>query len=364
MTLGTIGRRTGLLLALPVLVALACTTVLGGPTGATQAPGVPTDQGAETPDAAAEATAQAQLVFGAGAFTMPDTKAGLADLASFQETLTLTFDGTRDGNTQQWSKTSVMLTTKEPAARQITIEKQGDLPDLTPVYVAEVDGVAYELHGENSCTAAVFNPEDSTAQALEPAGLLTGVIGADEAGQETVNDVVANHYTFDERALALLDIAQSTGELWVAADGGYLVKYVLTTAGGADYFGAGIEGTLTWDYELTNVNQPVAIDLPKDCPAGLVDVPQLPDAADIQSSPGVLAYSTASSLADALAFYLDELPGLGWQLAGDPALVGTPAPEQTTAVLDFTQDDQKLTVIVSAGEGGTQVRIVLSSGAE
>jgi hypothetical protein len=376
----TIRRRTGLLLlALPVLVSLACNTRLGRPPGATPVVGAPTGAAtlalgqstvAATPAGAptvegtpapAAGTAVVPLVLGPGAFTLPDATAGLADLASYQATLTLTFTGTRDGTSQKWSKTYVMLSTKEPAARQVTIEKKGDLADLTPGFVAEVEGVAYELAGDNSCTAAVFKPQDSPAQALEPAGLLTGVIGADEAGAETVNDVPAKHYTFDERALALLNIAKSTGELWVATDGGYLVKYVLTTTGGADYFGSGTDGTLSWDYELTQVNQPVPFDLPADCPPGLVQAPRLPDAANVQDTPGVLAYDSASSLADAVTFYQTQLTGLGWQLTGDPIAVADIPKDQTTVVLDFTQASQTLTVILTLSETGTQVSILQAS---
>ncbi len=39
-------------------------------------------------------------------------------------------------------------------------------------------------------------------------------------------------------------LAQSTGEMWVASDGGYIVKYLVTTKGDANYFGEGIDGTL------------------------------------------------------------------------------------------------------------------------
>ena len=36
----------------------------------------------------------------------------------------------------------------------------------------------------------------------------------------------------------------------MASTGGQVVKYVVTTKAGAEYFGDGIEGTIAWDYEL------------------------------------------------------------------------------------------------------------------
>jgi len=165
--------------------------------------------------------------------------------------------------------------------------------------------------------------------------------------------VEAQHYTFDERALAELGITHSTGELWVATDGGHLVKYTLVTQGGADYFGQGIEGAITWDYELTAVNQPVAIELPKDCPAGMIEAPRLPDATDLLNAPGLVSYITAATPAEAAAFYQKELPALGWLPTSDPTVANT------LAVQDFTRGDQQLSVTILVDEDGTTVLLVL-----
>ena len=219
--------------------------------------------------------------------------------------------------------------------------------------MAEVDGAAYEARGENACSANVIEEGNSLIERLDPAGFLSFVIGAEEAGVGTVNEVAANHYTFDERAFGQLGLAKSTGEMWVASEAGYIIKYIVTTEGDADYFGEGVKGTLTWDYELTDVNQPVTFTLPADCPAGMVDAPLLPDASNVLNMPSILAYDTSTSLADTAAFYLNELPNLDWTLIGEPTIT------ETTALLDFMQGNQKMTVIVTADAGVTTVNILL-----
>ncbi len=296
-----------------------------------------------------------EVTLGPGPFNFRDTRAGLADLSSYKATLILSFDGSRDGQPSLWSKTYVMLSMKEPAARQLTIEKSGDNPDPEAVFMAEADGAAYESRGESGCNATVMDPVNLLADTWEPAGFLTGVVGADEAGSETVNDVSAAHYTFDERAFGLSDIAESTGEMWVASEGGYIVRYLVTTQGDADYFGEGIQGTLTWDYELTEVNAPLTFEFPTDCPAGMVDAPMLPDASNVLNVPGILAYDTASSLAEAVAFYQEQLATLGWQLLDDSAVT------DTMALLPFSHGDQQLSVFIFLGEDGTEVIALDSS---
>ncbi len=295
------------------------------------------------------------VAFGPGPFSLIDRGVGLADLSSYTATLKLSFTGTQDGKAQQWATTYVMLNAHDPAARQLTIVKTGDHPDPDPVFLAEVAGTAYEQRGANACNANVIDPENTLGQQFEPAGFLTAVIGAEAAGSTTVNDQAADHYTFDERALGQLGLATSSGELWVASTGGYLLKYVLTTKGDANYFGQGIDGTLTLDYELSGVNQPVAIQLPADCPPSIVDAPRLPDATNAQSLPGLLTYDTATSVAEAAAFYQQQLPGLGWAAAGDPAKT------DSAVSLDYARGNQTLTVILTAGEGGTRVNVVLDS---
>jgi len=341
---------SALLVLLPLLVMSACGTVADGPAADSQV----TDGAAADSQDLNGLTVQADIVFGPGDFIFPDTNAGLTDLSSYKATLALSFDGTRAGQPEQWTETYILASTQEPAARQLTIEKSGDVSNPEAVFMAEVDGAAYERRGESACSATVIDAENSQIERLNPAGFLTGVIGAEEAGSETVNDVAADHYTFDERAFGQEGLAQSTGEMWVASEGGYIVRYLLTTVGTADYFGEGLEGTLTWDYELTEVNTPLAIELPADCPAGMVDAPRLPDASSVLNVPSVLAYDTSSSPAEAVAFYQEEIPGLGWTLVGEPNIT------DTMTILDFTNGDQTLRVILSAGESATTVRIIIS----
>jgi hypothetical protein len=102
------------LILIPLLVLSACGAAKEVPGPSSQTP-------------VAVTTAQADMVFGSGPFSLLDTEAGLAGLSSYKATLTLSFDGTREGQPSQWSKTYVMLTTSESAARQLTIEKSGDV---------------------------------------------------------------------------------------------------------------------------------------------------------------------------------------------------------------------------------------------
>ena len=297
-------------------------------------------------------TLQGPLAFGPGVVDFPDPAAGLAGLASYKASLSLSFSGTEAGQPIQWSQTYVLLSATAPSARQLTIERTGQQPGLESVLVAELAGVAYERRGDQPCTAAALAARQPLGGETVPVGFLSGVIGADDAGTETIAGVAARHYTFDERALGLANIASAAGEIWAAAEGGHVVKYVLAATAAGDYFGPGIEGTATWAYDLTDVNRPLVIELPADCPTGgLVDAPLLADAADIVSIPGLLTYTTPTPLADAVAYYQEQLPTLGWRQSSELFR------DETTAVLDFTRSSEALLLVVTTGDGATTVQL-------
>jgi hypothetical protein len=355
-------RRVTVFLLLPLLISLACNALpSASPPGTASPPGSsPTAPAVSTPAPASEPTEvptglplPQEIALGPGPFILTDTLAGLSTLASYKATLTHSFEGTHEGTAVNWSSTYTMLATSEPLARQWTLETSGHVEDPGPLFMALTEGVEYKRQGEAPCTANVVEEGDAAAGPVELASFLTGVIGADEAGSVTVNDIASDHYTFDQRALLEEGVSQSTGELWVAAEGGYIVKYLLTSQAGADHFGDGLEGMLTVNYELSGINQLVAIVLPEDCPAGQVDAPMLPDAVEVVQVPGLLAYGTSTSLAEATAFYQEQLPGLGWAPQGEPATA------ESITNLGYTQGEQQMSVILTVEGDQTAVTITV-----
>jgi len=369
--------RNLLLIVLFILISLACQ-------------GINTN----TPEADISGTPQVEeinLELGPGPFDYPDPAAGLENLSSFKASLTVSFDGTQNGQTQQWSNTSVLTYQKEPPARTLTFETTAVVENPEPPFRAEMNGAEYVQAEDGSCFANPLDADNSIIEFLNPVIALIGVLGAEEAGQETVNGIETNHYTFDERALGQAGLNKSSGELWVASEGGYLVRYHLKNSGDENYFGEGTNGTFTWDYELSEVNQVTAIQLPVDCPAGMVDVPMIPNATVITNMPGLLQYETATSIAEALAYYEQELPKHGWtipipdeteipegmsaeeyqqmleimkSMGLDQPSASTPEPNADQAVLSYEQGNLELDVIITGLETATNVMIVQRTSAE
>lgn len=129
---------------------------------------------------------------------------------------------------------------------------------------------------DSSCT---FDGEEYSSDATNPfesdiGNVLSGVFdivipkgNAQLVGSEQVAGIEADHYTFTIEGLGGGSGAQvdaNSGELWVAKDGGYVLKYTVTAAL-VDTGGDGSQYSLTLTLELTSVNQPVSIVMPSGC---------------------------------------------------------------------------------------------------
>lgn len=229
---------------------------------------------------------------GSGDFMLPDPGVGLATLTSYRAELTLTFRGTDGGQPQRWVSTTEMLRSVDPRVVQVTIENSGDTPAADPSYLAEADGVAYRS-GANGCTAQAFDPAVAGTALVDPIAELPPVMGAERLGERTIGGIDAVGYTFDERAVGHAGRAETVGEVWLATQGGYVLEYTMTAEGSERFFGEGVSGALTWWYEVTDVNDPVTIELPAGCAAapltettGAVTAPSIPSSSVPGTQPG------------------------------------------------------------------------------
>jgi len=293
-------------------------------------------------------------VFGPGSFDLPEPRTGLDTLTSYRATLTVAFSGTTAGKPDEWTTTTVMARGPDPSGRLLTVDTSGGTAPSTALLLAERNGASYEQLDGAACSARPIDPEATLTSAYEPAATLAGVLGAVEVGTETIDGRATTHATFDERAIGGLGVSRSTGDLWVAEDGRFIVKYVLTSTGGAAMFGASSEGTATWTYEVTDIGAAVAVELPADCPAGmLAEVPTLPDAVAVISAPGVLAYDSATPTADAAVFYDTALTGLGWSAQPEPSVT------DTVVLQEYVRGSEQLSLTISRTGTITSVLLLL-----
>jgi hypothetical protein len=155
--------------------------------------------------------------------------------------------------------------------------------------------------------------QPSEGEYLNPASLLPALTGATRVGSETVNQVPAVHYTFTQADMKIADPKPvANGEIWIAEQGGFIVKYLLSIQPVSDPGEEQLKASQEWSYELSQVNALAEIILPDDCMAVPLDLPTMQDALEIDLSSGLLSYITNSTANEVVDFYKQNLPGLGW----------------------------------------------------
>lgn len=292
---------------------------------------------------------------GPGEIQLVDPTVGLGNLAAAQVTLTITFDGERNGVAEQWSQTETSLTSRDPLLAQFSSARTGS--GAYTLEYAAVDGVDYDVDADGRCESTTPEQDglpDEFAPRRHPVEMLFGFAGGDKAGTETIGGMEAVHYTFDERALGLAAPTTAAGDVWVATTGGYIVRYSLVMDGPSPYVGK-VSGRYTLDYELQPLAAPPAVEVPLACRAGLVDVPSPADATDLVSQQGMQTFTTSGTPADVQAWYEGQLVAAGWVAATAPLVEGD------AVLLTFDRAGQRLVVSISSTGAATAVIVLVTA---
>lgn len=212
---------------------------------------------------------------------------------------------------------------------------------------------APEKTGAEKCFGMTGSNSQSDATPFKPSDILGGTRNAKLVKRgDTVNGMVTDQYAIDEKSVALGASATVVGNVWVARDGGYAVKYS-TTAKGANLglFGATKgDGTLTIAYDLTDINTINAITIPADCPKPGSGLPVPPGATE-KTSIGSMTSFKVKDVANVVAdFYKKELGALGYKL-GDENSFGN------MLTISFAKADSDVTLMITR-EGDTTNVIV------
>ena len=197
---------------------------------------------------------------------------GLSSLDSYEWTLTAATVGPTDADHSEM--TGVGSSDSEAGLRYMKMTNSSASADSDP----SSSTTETWRSGDMSCS---FDGEEYTSKASNPfesdiGTVLSGVFdivipegNSELVGSEDVAGIAADHYTFTIEGLGAGSGAQvesNTGEVWVAKDGGYVLRYDVTAkmrndAGGGEIY------SITLSFRMTSVNQSVSIQMPGGCPA-------------------------------------------------------------------------------------------------
>ncbi|GIV95771.1 MAG: hypothetical protein KatS3mg057_0428 [Herpetosiphonaceae bacterium] len=165
---------------------------------------------------------------------------------------------------------------KDPPAQRMALASEGQLGDIGGAQTGDFeliqigDQAWLKVDGQWISSSGV-DPAQFDTGLMSPADLLADLRSARLVSSgELVSGVQTNHYHFSKDDLApgsaLASADEVSGDLWLSAEGGYVVQMTMTATGG-HVLGEGgqnpFTGTVEFFYLLSDLNAPVVIEPPK-----------------------------------------------------------------------------------------------------
>lgn len=145
---------------------------------------------------------------------------------------------------------------------------------------------------------------------------------------EMVNGIKSDHYQINSVSLSDSIVTKDPADIWVAQDGGYVVRFTGKGEGVTTSLnmGATVTGEITWQYELTDINQISVIEIPQICLDASLnpqqDLPILDNPVDLNVLDQIITYKSTESSEQAANFYKEKMSNLGYDLTSDLSYSG------------------------------------------
>ena len=348
-------RRVFLPLALLLVLSLGCGFSFGGektppPPAATPASaGGESGGGASQQPTAEAAQPGAEEQSGGGEkgeeLSLSSVTTGLQDLKSYRSHLEMTFEDASSGEQQVIEME--MEVVNDPPAQHIRFTNSGMGGTME---IFRIGDQQYFI-SEGQCISMAADDEEEMGDFINPDDVMGGLEGLTRVmPDETVNGVRCQHYTFDESSLMEEGVTSAKGDVWIAEDGGYVVKYTMQAEGKDPETQQ--EGHIEWDYQVLEVNTPITIEPPENCGGAASEFPIMDDATGLTTMAGLTSYESPSSFDDVLAFYRAQMPSQGWTETDDSFV------SDGNAMLNYTKDGRTVSITISTSGDKVSVLIV------
>jgi hypothetical protein len=171
-----------------------------------------------------------------------------------------------------------------------------------------------------------------------------------------VNGVKTDQYTLKNSDLGFGKAKSQSGEVWLAQDGGYAVKFNGQAEGTFDVAST-FTGTITWTYDLTNINQLTTIALPTECSSqqtSQFDLVFPPNATGLSQLGQMTVFSSPDKSIDVSTFFQKNLPNKGWTIVSVDKSAGS------GITLVISKADQKLQIVITGDSSNGSSYVIIS----
>ncbi len=290
-------------------------------------------------------------------------------LDNYTMDLSMTFTS-QDENGEDVTQTILadIIFSNDPSAlsMDMTLEGVEGAEEFGNMSMVQTEGSSYVVVPGLGCiTTEIEELNDNPfADLADSDQILEGINEAKFEGEETINGIDTLHYTFDASNLTeeeAADVEWVEGHIYLAKDGGYMVRFIMEGEGVMDQFSDGDDqfGTMQMEYNITPSDEALTVEIPAECAgAGADDSPYpiLDDAEDYNYFGGFITYLSETPLEDAIAFYEEALAADGWVKDEEAGLYL----EGSMASYEYSKEDLSISLMILLDEstGNTSVTII------
>ncbi|MGQ9597873.1 MAG: DUF6612 family protein [Anaerolineae bacterium] len=303
-----------------------------------------------------------------------ESLASADQLSSYRSRMVTSVEGTQSGQPVKQVLRLLAEYTREPRIEHIVIEQEGEEGGPMEVYQT-ADRLYMKMDGEWLSLSSDEEQSPLTEGLFTPEEMLKDTCGWKKQRDTDLNGVKVHHWTMDRNAMekcmsaeamsTLGSVTDAGGDLYIAVDQNYVVKLSLFFVGtdlkvtlqsseeSLD------EGRLEFSFEMTDVNQPFALEIPPEALASGAmpeDVPIPDDAEEVNQVMGMITFKSARSPQEVADFYKAEMPKKGWTEASATEI-------ESMYMLEYSQDGRTANLMISTEEenGKTSVIITIST---
>ena len=290
-------------------------------------------------------------------------------LDNYTMDLSMTFTS-QDENGDDVTQTILadIIFSNDPSAlsMNMTLEGVEGAEEFGNMSMVQTEGSSYVVVPGLGCiTTEIEELNDNPfADLADSDQILEGINEAKFEGEETINGIDTLHYTFDASNLTeeeAADVEWVEGHIYLAKDGGYMVRFVMEGEGVMDQFSDSNDqfGTMQMEYNITPSDETLTVEIPAECAgAGADDSPYpiLDDAEDYNYFGGFITYLSEAPLEDVIAFYEEALTADGWVKDEEAGMYL----EGSMASYEYSKDDLSISLMILLDEstGNTSVTII------
>ena len=170
---------------------------------------------------------------------------------------------------------------------------------------------------------------------------------------DEANGIPAQRYSVKTVELTSGSVTEAAGEVWIAQQGQFVVRFSGGASGSFALSGQNSDGSLSWEYDLSEYNTLAEIELPSACQEqqAAAEFPIPDNSTNRTIFNGFISFESPNSALSVARFYRARLPQDGWRITAEETF-------DDFYQISAEKDGRRMQISITGVGGGAAVVVV------